>query len=174
MRRGRRIKIALLSQPLKGQSDIQWAWKCSVDKLRKFNLLLLHTYIFWWFFVSAEYFKVSLANNAFHSKANSFTLAESKFTSICGLFQETHGKGRLSCVLWTTCLQWTPCCSFPFLSPTLLSRPSILKVVMTVFNHRLMNNISDLLFPHINADRIYSSGLTWLIESYTLQTICQL
>lgn len=37
-----------------------------------------------------------------------------------------------------------------------------------------MNNISDLLFPHINADRIYSSDLTWLIESYTLQTIWQL
>lgn len=61
----------------------------------------------------------------------------------------------------------------PLLSPTLLSPPSSLKVVITVFSHRLIINISDLLFPHINADCIYSSDLTWVIESYILQIICQ-
>lgn len=38
---------------------------------------------------------------------------------------------------------------------------------MTVFTHRLINNISDLLFHHINADCIYSSDLTWMTKSCT-------
>jgi len=87
-----------------------------------------------------------------------------------GFSRNPMEKADFSCVAWTT----HPCCTFPFLSLTLLSPASSSKVGMTVFSHRLIYYISDLLFPHINADCIYSSDLARMIEGYTLQIICQL
>lgn len=78
--------------------------------------------------------------------------------STWGLPQGSHRKGRLSPVSRDN-LSAVDIMLFPRLSPTLLAPPSSLNAAMSVFSHRLIN-ISDLLFPHSNADGIYSSDLT--------------
>lgn len=78
--------------------------------------------------------------------------------STWGLPQGSHRKGRLSPASQDN-LPAVDTMLFPRLSPTLLTPTSSLNAVMSVFS-RWVINISDLLFPHSNADGIYSSDPT--------------
>lgn len=134
--------------------------------LKIMSFFLPHLYFFVISFGFAAYFKVSLASNALQRKANSFTLAKSKFSRY--LMEKSDfflcHMDNMSAVDSTLFL--------PFFFSNVPFLPSGLRVVMTIFSYRLINNISDLLFHHINADCIYSSDLN--DQELSLQINCQI
>lgn len=136
-----------------------------MEKTKPFTPPYLHLKMVWGFvvclFIFTKYFKVCLASNAFLSKAHSFRL-QSPIGS-----PGSHGTGTSS-----RAQRSTPAADIAWLP--LLSPPVSLNVAMSASSHRLVNIISDLLLPLVQADIICGSDLTWMIESYTLQKVGQL
>lgn len=126
-----------------------------------------HTYfLFVTSFGFATYFRVNLASNALHRKANSFTLTKSKFSRNL-MEQSDFFLCHTDNVSIDSMLLLPP----PFCCPSL---PSIkFKGSADCLQSQIIH-ISDLLFPCVSADCIHSCDLTCMTKSCTLHMNCQI